>query len=147
MSRWRNLKQWMFDLHTFYHLDLWILLNAMYEGGVQLGRVVLGEGNYFRSIGRTREDLFLKVRIRSFCKRLESERYEYGGVYTFKPMNDFALCGLFLLDEDVCQKGCDDSGIDQLDNKADSGMSSCGEKHVNRVRREPANRLKNLEKE
>ncbi|WP_406686530.1 hypothetical protein [Rossellomorea vietnamensis] len=142
MSRWRNLNQWMFDLHTFYHLYLWVLLNAMYDGRVQLGCVVLGEGYYIRSIGRTREDLFFKVRIRHFCKRLESERYEYGGVYTFKPMNDLA-CGIRMF----AKKGCNDSGIDQLDNKADSGMSSCGEKHVNRVRREPANRLKNLEKE
>jgi hypothetical protein len=33
------------------------------------------------------------------------------------------------------KKGCDDSGIDRLNDKADSGVSSCGEKHVNRVRK------------
>ncbi|UTE76763.1 hypothetical protein [Rossellomorea sp. KS-H15a] len=130
MSRWRKLNHWMLDLDTFYHLYLLILLNAMYEGGVQLGCVVLGEGHYIRSIGRTREDLFLKVRIRPFCKGLVSERYEYGGVYTFKPMNDLA-CGIRMF----VKRGCNDSGIDQLDNKADSGMSSCGEKRVNRVRK------------
>ncbi|MFC7782869.1 hypothetical protein ACFQWC_00060 [Rossellomorea sp. GCM10028870] len=129
-------------MHTFYRLYLWIVLNAMYEGGVQLGCVVHGEGHYIRSIGRTRENLFFKVRIWPFCKRLESERYEYGGVYTFKPMNDLA-CGIRMF----VKKRCNDSGIDQLGNKADSRMSSCGEKHVNRVRREPANRLKNLENE
>lgn len=135
MSRWRNINQWMFDLDTFYHLDLWILLNAMYDGGVQLGCVVLGEGNYIRSIGRTREDLFFKVRIRPFCKRLESERYEYGGVYMFKSMYDLGCVDYVFWMEKSVKKGCNDSGIDQLDNKADSGMSSCGEKHVNRVRK------------
>ncbi|MGM0853474.1 MAG: hypothetical protein ACQEWI_12815 [Bacillota bacterium] len=135
MSRWRNLNQWMFDLDTFYHLYLWIVLNAMYEGGAQLGCVVLGERQYIRSIGKIREGLFFKVRMRPFCKRLESEKYEYGGVYTFKPMNDFACGDYFYWMEMSVKKGCDDSGIDQLDNKADSGMSSCGEKHVNRIRK------------
>ncbi|WP_282139185.1 hypothetical protein [Rossellomorea aquimaris] len=92
MSRRRNLNQCMFDLDTFYHLYLWILLNAMYEGGVQLGCVVLGEMPYIRSIGKFREDLLFKVRMWPFCKRLKSEKYEYGGVNTFKSMNDLA-CG------------------------------------------------------
>jgi hypothetical protein len=95
MSIWKNFNQWMFDLDTPYHLEglhlyVWILLNAMYEGGVQLGCVVLGERQCIQSIGKFREDLFFKVRMRSICKRLESEKYVYGGVYTFKPMNDFA---------------------------------------------------------
>jgi hypothetical protein len=47
----------------------------------------------------------------------------------------------------VKEDGYDDSGSDQLDDRADSGISSCGEKDVNRVRRESAKRLKNLEKE
>ncbi|MGD6849262.1 hypothetical protein [Rossellomorea aquimaris] len=52
MSRWRNLNQLTFDyLDTFYPL---------YEGGVQLGCVVLVESQYIRSIGKFREDLFLK---------------------------------------------------------------------------------------
>ncbi|UXH43976.1 hypothetical protein N5C46_20430 [Rossellomorea vietnamensis] len=95
MSRWRNLNQWMFDLDTFYHLNLWILLNAMYEGGVQLGCVVLGERPYIRSIGKIREDLFFKVRMRPFCKRLESKKYEYEDVFKFKPMNDLACVDYF----------------------------------------------------
>jgi hypothetical protein len=80
-------------LVTFYLLYLWILLNAMYDGGVQLGCVVLGESQYIRSIGKFREDLFFKVRMRPFCKRLDTKKYEYGGVYTFKPMND-SLVGI-----------------------------------------------------
>ncbi|MCA1057565.1 hypothetical protein LCL96_01370 [Rossellomorea aquimaris] len=114
MSRWRNLNKWISDLSTFYYLYLWILLNAMYEGGVQLGCVVLGERPYIRSIGKIREDLFLKVRMRPFCKRLESEKYEYGGVYTFKSMNDLA-CGDYVYWIKIfVKKGCYDSGIDQL---------------------------------
>ncbi|MGD6958243.1 hypothetical protein ACQCWA_10965 [Rossellomorea aquimaris] len=136
MSRWRNLNQWTFDLDTFYPLYLWIVLNPMYEGGVQLiGCVVLVERQYIRSIGKFREDLFFKVRMWPFCKRLESDKYEYGGVYTFKPMNDFACGDYFYWIGMSVKKSYDDSGIDQLDNKADSGMSSCGEKHVNRVRK------------
>ncbi|CAN7274137.1 hypothetical protein [Rossellomorea sp. LjRoot5] len=46
MDRWRNLNQWMFDVDTFNHLYLWILLNAMFEGRVKLGCVVFGERNY-----------------------------------------------------------------------------------------------------
>lgn len=66
MERWRNLNQWVFDLDTFYHLEglhlyVWILLNVMYKGGVQLGCVVLfGERQYIQSVGKIREDLFLK---------------------------------------------------------------------------------------
>ncbi len=67
MSSWRNLNQWIFHLDTFYHLYLWILLNAMYDGRVQLGCVVLGERHYIRSIGKFREDLFFIVRMRPFC--------------------------------------------------------------------------------
>ncbi|MGD6849258.1 hypothetical protein [Rossellomorea aquimaris] len=97
MSRWRNLNQWIFDINKFYHqeglqLYLWILLNTMYEGGVQLGCVVLGERLYMRAIRKFREDLFYKVRIWPFCKWFESEKYKYGRVYTFKKMNDLA-CG------------------------------------------------------
>jgi hypothetical protein len=103
MDRWRNLNQWMFDLDTFKHLYIWILLNAMYEGGVQLGCVVLGERQYIRSIGKFRENLFNKVRMWTFCKLLESEKYKYGSVYTFKPVNNLAS-GLFLLDLYVCKK-------------------------------------------
>lgn len=95
MSRWRNLNQWMFDLDTFYHLYLWILLNAMYEGGVQLGCLVLGERPYIRLIGQIREDLFFKVKMRPFCKRLGSKKYGYGSVCTFKAMNDFACVDYF----------------------------------------------------
>jgi hypothetical protein len=124
MSRWRNLNQWTFDLDTFYPLYLWIVLNPMYEGGVQLGCVVLVERQYIRSIGKFREDLFFKVRMRHFCKRLESEKYEYGGVNTFKRMNDFACGDYFHWMGMSVKKGCDDSG-----------RSSCGEKHVNRVRK------------
>jgi hypothetical protein len=135
MDRWRNLNQWMLDLATFNHLYMWILLNAMYEGRVQLRCVVLGEKPYIRSIGKFREDLFYEVRMRHFCKRLDSEKYEYGGVYTFKSMKNLA-CGdyVYWMVKSV-NKVRDDSGIDRLDNKADSGMSSCGEKHVNRVRK------------
>jgi hypothetical protein len=100
MSRLRNINQWMFDMDAFYHLEglhlyAWILLNAMYEGGVQLGCVVFGARPYIRSNGKFREVLFYKVRMRLFCKRLESEKYEYEGVYTFKPMNDLACGGHF----------------------------------------------------
>jgi hypothetical protein len=123
------------DLDTFNHLYTWILLNTMYEGRVQLGCVVLGERPYIRWIGKFREDLFYKVRMWPFCKWLESDKYEYGDVYTFKPMNDLA-CGDYVYWNGLSvKKSCDDSGIDRLDNKADSGMSSCGEKHVNRVRK------------
>ncbi|KAA0562266.1 hypothetical protein F0342_17770 [Bacillus sp. CH30_1T] len=130
MSRWSNLNQWMFDLDTFYPLYLWIVLNAMYVGGVQLGCVMLGERPYIRSIGKFRETLFYKVRMWPFCKWME-----YGSVYTFKPMNDLACGHYFYWIGMSVKKGYDDSGIDQLDNKADSGLSSCGEKHVNRVRK------------
>lgn len=114
MDRWRNLIQWRLDLDTFNHLYMWVLLNAMYEGRVQLGCVVLGEGQYIRSIGKFREDLFYKVRMRPFCERLDSEKYEYGGVYTFKSMNDLA-CGdyVYWMEKSV-KKGCDDSGINRL---------------------------------
>ncbi|MEI2666121.1 hypothetical protein [Rossellomorea sp. LJF3] len=95
MSRWRKLNHWMLDLDTFYHLYLLILLNAMYEGGVQLGCVVLGERPYIRSIGKIREDLFFKVRMRPFCKRLESKKYEYEDVFKFKPMNGFVCADYF----------------------------------------------------
>jgi hypothetical protein len=93
MDRWRNLNQWMFYLDTYNPPYMWILLNAMYESRVQLGSVLLGERPYIRSIGKFREDLFFKVGMGPFCKRLDSEKYEYRGVYTFKPMNDFA-CGI-----------------------------------------------------
>ncbi|PFG05240.1 hypothetical protein [Bacillus sp. es.034] len=147
MDRWRNLNQWIFDLDTFNHLYMWILLNAIYDGEVQLGCVVLGEMPFIRSIGKFREDLLYKERMWPFCKWLESENYKYGSVYTFKSMNDLA-CGDYVYWMNILiKKGCYDSGINRLNDKADSGMSSCGEKHVNRVRREPANRLKNLEKE
>ncbi|MDX8345803.1 hypothetical protein [Rossellomorea sp. YZS02] len=100
MSRWRNLNQWMLDLDKFYHLEgiylyMWILLITMYEGEVQLGCVVLGEKQYIRSIGKFREDLFFTVRMRPFCKRLESEKYEYEDLITFKLMNDFACVEYF----------------------------------------------------
>jgi hypothetical protein len=140
MRRWRNFNQWMFDLDTFYrlevlHLYVWILLNAMYEGGVQLGCVVLGERQYIRSIGKFREDLSFTVRKRSFYKWLDSEKFEYGGVYTFKSMNDLT-CGdyVYWMEKSV-KKGCVDSGIDRLNDKADSGLSLRGKKHVNRVRK------------
>ncbi|WP_061809643.1 hypothetical protein [Rossellomorea vietnamensis] len=84
MDRWRNLNQWMFDLDTLNHLYMWILLNVMYEGRVQVGCVVLGEKPYIRSIGKIREVLFYKVRMWQSCKWLESEKYKYGSVYTFK---------------------------------------------------------------
>jgi hypothetical protein len=163
MSGWRNLKQRMLDLDTFYHLEglrlyVGIMLNATYEGGVQVGCVVLGERQYIQSIRKFREGLWFynrkKIdeyshsRIQPSIKRLESEKYEYGYVFTFRPTKDFA-CGDYLnwMGMSVKEDGCDDSGGDQLDDRADSGMSSCGEKDVNQERREPANRLKNLEKE
>jgi hypothetical protein len=135
MDRWRNLNQRIFDWDTFNHLYMWILLNAMYESRVQLGCVVVGERQYISSIGKYREDLFFKVRMKPFCKRLDSKKYEYGGVYTFKPMNDFACGNHFYWMGMSVKKGCDDSGIDRPNDKADSGVSSCGEKHVNRVRK------------
>ncbi|WP_226673467.1 hypothetical protein [Rossellomorea aquimaris] len=152
MSRCRKLNQWKFDLDTFYHLKglhlyVWILLNAIYEGGVHLGCVVLGKRLYIRSIVKFREALIFKVRMRSYCRRFESYEYEYGGVNAFKLMNDFVCEGYFYLMGMSVKKGCDDSGIIQLNDKADSGVSSCDEKHVNWVRKQPANRLKNLEKE
>ncbi|WP_341356787.1 hypothetical protein [Rossellomorea sp. y25] len=122
-------------MDTFNHLYMWILLNALYEGGVQLGCVALGERPYIRSIGKFREDLFYKVRMWPFCKRLKSEKYEYGDVFTVKPMNDFSCGDCFYRIGLSVKKGYDDSGIDRLDNEADSGMSSCGEKHVNQVRK------------
>jgi hypothetical protein len=133
MDRWRNLNQWMFDLETFNHLYMWILLHAMYEGRVQLGCVVFGERPYIRSIGKFPEDLFYKVRM--CCKWLESEKYKYWSLYTFKSRNDLACGDYFYWIGMFVKKSCDDSGIDQLDNKADSGLSSCGKKHVNRVRK------------
>ncbi|UXH46421.1 hypothetical protein N5C46_10380 [Rossellomorea vietnamensis] len=45
------------------------------------------------------------------------------------------------------EEGREESGDDQPDDGAGSGGSSCGEKDVKQVRREPANRLKKLEKE
>ena len=50
-------------------------------------------------------------------------------------MNDLACWDHFYWMGMSVKKGYDDSEIDQLDDKADSGMSSCGEKHVNRVRK------------
>ncbi|MBW3111592.1 hypothetical protein KYJ26_07110 [Bacillus sp. MCCB 382] len=135
MDRWRNLNQWMFDLDTFNHLYIWILLNAMYEGLVQLGCMVIDGRPYIRSIGKFREDLLYKVRLWPFCKWLESGKYKYGRIYTFKPMNDLACGDYFYWIGMSVRKSGDDSGIDRLGNKADSGMSSCGEKHVNQVRK------------
>jgi hypothetical protein len=103
MDRWKNLNQWMFDLDSFNHLYMWILLNAMYEGGVQLGSVMIGERQYIPLIGRFGEDLFFKVRMKPFCKRLDSKKYEYGGVYTFKPMNNL-LMWIISIGWDVCNK-------------------------------------------
>jgi hypothetical protein len=117
MDRWENLNQWMFDFDTFNHLYMWILLNAMYGGRVQLWCVVLGENPYIRSIGKFREDLFYKVRMRSFCKRLKSEKYEFEGVYTFKPKDDFACGDHFNWLGLSVKKRCDDSGIDRLNDK------------------------------
>jgi hypothetical protein len=68
MDRWRNLNQWIFDLDTINHLYLWILLNAMYEGRVQLGCVMIGERQYIPSIGKFRENLFFKVRMKPFVR-------------------------------------------------------------------------------
>ncbi|PFA69837.1 hypothetical protein CN378_03455 [Bacillus sp. AFS015802] len=134
MSRWRNLNQWMSDLNTFYHLYLWILLNAMYEGGVQLRCVVLGERKYIRSIEKIRDDLFFKLRMRPFCKRLKSEKCEYGSVYTLKSMNDLACMDYFYWIRMSVKRDVMILGLTSL-LKADSGRSSCGEKHVNWVRK------------
>ncbi|MCC5801838.1 hypothetical protein [Rossellomorea vietnamensis] len=134
MSRWRKLNQWMLDLDTFYHLYLLILLNAMYEGGVKLGCVVLGERQYIRSIGKIREDMFFKVKMRSFCKRLESKKYEYEDVFKFKPMHDFACVDYFCWMRMSVKRDVLILGLTSLI-KADLGMYSCGEKHVNRVRK------------
>ncbi|NMH67902.1 hypothetical protein HF072_03770 [Bacillus sp. RO3] len=53
MSGWRKLEQEMVEMETFYlpedlRLYVWILLNATYQGGVQIGGVVLGERQYVR---------------------------------------------------------------------------------------------------
>lgn len=74
------------------------------------------------------------MRIRPFRNRLESEKYECGGVYTFKSMNDLACGDDVYWMEKSAKKGCEDSGIDRLDEKADFGRSSCDDKHVNQVR-------------
>jgi hypothetical protein len=140
MSRWRNLNQWMFDLYTFYyleglHLYVWILLNVMYVGQVQLGSILFGARPDIQSIGKFREVLFFNVRMTLFCKRLESEKYEYEGVLRLMPMNDLACGDHFYWMGMSVKKRYDDSGSDRIHNKADSGRSSCGEKHVNRVRK------------
>ncbi|WP_226673469.1 hypothetical protein [Rossellomorea aquimaris] len=124
MSRWSNFNQWLFEWDRFFYLYVWILLNAMYEGVVPLGSVLPGERKYIQSIE-------------------EWEKNVYGGVYRFMPLSDFICRDHFYLMGMSVIKKCNDSGIIQ----PDSGRSSCGEKHVNRVRREPANRLKILEKE
>jgi hypothetical protein len=86
-------------------------LNATYQGGVQVGGVVLGERQYVRSLRKLREDLWFyngkKIdeyshsRIQRSIKRLEkdgwlkAEKYEHGYVFTLRPMKDFA-CGEYL---------------------------------------------------
>ncbi|MGM0830240.1 MAG: hypothetical protein ACQEU4_18615 [Bacillota bacterium] len=66
---------------------------------------------------------------------MQFESHEYGGVNTFKLMNEFFCGDYFYWMGMSVKKGCDDSGIDQLNDRADSGRSSCGEKHVNWVRK------------
>ncbi|BCB04076.1 hypothetical protein [Bacillus sp. KH172YL63] len=169
MNGWRKLETGMLDKETFHHpedlrLYVLILLNATYQGGVQVGGVVLGERQYVRSLRKLREDLWFyngkKIdeyshsRIQRSIKRLErdgwlkAEKYEHGFVFTLRPTKDFA-CGEYLSWMGMSKKeeGREESGGDQPDDGAGSGKSSCGNKDVNGVRREPANRLKNLEKE
>jgi hypothetical protein len=169
MNGWRKLETGMLDKETFHHpedlrLYVLILLNATYQGGVQVGGVVLGERQYVRSLRKLREDLWFyngkKIdeyshsRIQRSIKRLErdgwlkAEKYEHGYVFTLRPTKDFA-CGEYLSWMGMSKKeeGREESGGDQPDDGAGSGGSSCGEKDVKQVRREPANRLKNLEKE
>ena len=112
MSRWSIFDQWLFEWDRFFHRYVWILLNAMYEGRVPLGSVLHGERKYIQSIG-------------------ESEKNVYGGVYRFMPLSDFICRDHFYWMGMSVKKGCNDSGIIQ----PDSGRSSCGEKHVNRVRK------------
>jgi hypothetical protein len=57
MSGWRKIKQKILELDTFYHLEylllyVWILLNATYQGGVQVGCVVLEKGSISSRSGR-----------------------------------------------------------------------------------------------
>ncbi|QHE62599.1 hypothetical protein FHE72_17385 [Rossellomorea vietnamensis] len=140
MSRWRNLNQRIFNMDIFFHLEglqlyLWILLNAMYEDGVQLGCVVLGERLYIRPIAKFQEALIFKVRMRPYCMRYESYEYEYVGVNMFKQVSDFVCWDYFYGVGMSVKKECNDSGVDWLNDKADSGLSLCGAKHVNRMRK------------
>jgi hypothetical protein len=169
MNGWRKLEQGVLDMETFHHpedlrLYVLILLNATHQGGIQVGGVVLGERQYVRSLRKLREDLWFyngkKIdeyshsRIQRSIKRLEkcgwlkAEKYEHGYVFTLRPTKDFA-CGEYLSWMGMSNKEeeREESGGDQPDDGAGSGGSSCGEKDVNGVRIEPANRLKNLEKE
>ncbi|MCA1063871.1 hypothetical protein QTG56_01415 [Rossellomorea sp. AcN35-11] len=169
MNGWRKLEQEILDLETFHHpedlrLYVWILLNATYQGGVQVGGVVLGERQYIRSLRKLREDLWFyngkkideysNSRIQRSIKRLEecgwlkAEKFQHGYVFTLRPTKDFT-CSEYLSWMGMSGKedGSDDSGGDQPDDGAGSGVSSCGEEDVNQVRKEPANRLKNLENE
>jgi hypothetical protein len=169
MNGWRKLEQGVLDMETFHHpedlrLYVLILLNATHQGGIQVGGVVLGERQYVRSLRKLREDLWFyngkKIdeyshsRIQRSIKRLEkcgwlkAEKYEHGYVFTLRPTKDFA-CGEYLSWMGMSNKEeeREESGGDQPDDGAGSGGSSYGEKVVKQVRREPANRLKNLEKE
>ncbi|MGG3916029.1 hypothetical protein [Rossellomorea vietnamensis] len=169
MNGWRKLETGMLDKETFHHTEdlrlyVLILLNATHKGGVQVGGVVLGERQYVRSLRKLREDLWFyngkKIdeyshsRIQRSIKRLErdgwlkAEKYEHGYVFTLRPTKDFA-CGEYLRWMGMSKKEeeREESGGDQPDDGAGSGGPSCGEMDVKQVRREPANRLKNLEKE
>ncbi|TMU85868.1 hypothetical protein FGG79_11775 [Bacillus sp. BHET2] len=169
MSGWRKLEQEMLDLETFYHpedlrLYVWILLNATYQGGVQVGGVVLGERQYIRSIRKLREDLwyyngkkideYSNSRIQRSIKRLEecgllkAEKFQHGFVFTLRPTKDHTCVDyLEWMGMSVKEDRGDDSGDDQPEEGAGSGMSPYGEKDVNRVEMGSGNRLKNVKKE
>jgi hypothetical protein len=139
MSGWRKLKQRMFDLDTFYPLEdlrlcVWILVITTYEGGIQVGCMVLGEMQYIPSIWKFREILWFynrkKIdesshsRIQHLINRLEWEKYKYAYVFMFWATKDFA-CGDYLNRIGISVK---------RGQGHDSGLSSYGEEDVNRVR-------------
>jgi hypothetical protein len=69
-------------------------------------------------------------------QRLELEKYQHGYVFSFRLAKDFT-CGDYLnwIKVSVKEDRCIGSRGDELDDRANSGMSSCGEKHVKLARK------------
>ncbi|RBP00198.1 hypothetical protein [Rossellomorea aquimaris] len=169
MSGWRKLEKDMVETEIFHHPEdirmyVWILIHATHKDGVQVGDVVLREGQYIRSIGKLQEDLwfyngkkkdaYATSRIQRSIKRLEkcgwlkAEKFKHGFIFTVRPVKD-PKCGEYLkwMGIPMEVKGDDGSTDDQPDEGAGTLLSSVRESDMKEERMSCENRLKNLEKE